>query len=227
MKVAVYTLTRERLDYTKHCFSVLRELAGHAFDHYVVDNGSQDDTVEWLVSEYQAQQPGVVVIPNETNVGISIASNQALDEIGDGYDLIFKIDNDCEVLYDGIIRRIVQIYENMPSLRGEYMLSPKVEGIVNQPSRARYTMVDDCKLGVTGIVGGLFHVMRAQIYQQYRYDPNLPKARGQDEGVCGWFRKNGGTCAYIEDLTVAHYETTEGQAKRYPEYFERKWEEEK
>lgn len=228
MKVAVYTLTRERLDYTKHCFGVLRERAGHHFDHYVVDNGSQDGTAEWLVEEYQSKNPGVTLIPNTENKGISVGSNQALDEMkGIDYDLIFKIDNDCEVLFSGVIERLVRLYENRPELKGEYMLSPKIEGIINQPTRARYTMIDDCKIGVTGMVGGLFHVMRGPIYQRYRFDEGLPLASGQDEGVCGWFRKQGGTCGYVEGIRVAHYETTTGQAERYPAYFERKWEEEK
>ena len=228
MKVALYTLTRERLDYTKHCFSTLREKAGYSFDHYVVDNGSQDGTDVWLVEEYQAQNPNVIIILNKENMGISVGSNQALDEMrGNDYDLIFKMDNDCEVLFEGIIERIVRIYQSLPDLSGEYMLSPKVEGIINQPIRARKTMIDDCTIGVTGMVGGLFHVMRGPVYQRYRFDHSLPKASGQDEGVCGWFRKQGGTCGYIENIRVAHYETTTGQAKRYPEYFQRKWKEEK
>lgn len=227
MKVALYTLTRERIDYTKHCFGQLREKAGYEFDHFVVDNGSEDDTQRWLTAEYQQEYEGVRVIKNDRNMGISVGSNQALDYIGSGYDLIFKMDNDCEVVYDGIIARIVRLYESTPPLRRELFLSPRVEGIVNQPKRARSTMVDDVEIGITGIIGGLFHVMRADTYQQFRYDESLPLAQGQDQQVCAWFRKQGGELGYMEPIVVQHYETTAGQAARYPEYFERKWEEEK
>ena len=47
-KIAVYTLTRDRIEYTKECFAMLESKAGIEYDHYIVDNGSQDGTVEWL-----------------------------------------------------------------------------------------------------------------------------------------------------------------------------------
>jgi glycosyltransferase involved in cell wall biosynthesis len=227
MKVALYTLTRERLDYTKHCFGELRSKAGMDFDHFVVDNGSDDGTQLWLEREYQDRYDGVRLIKNDNNMGISVGSNQALDYIGSGYDLIFKMDNDCEVNYDGIIARIVRLYENTPPLSSDFMLSPRVEGIINQPHRARETMLDDVRVGITGSIGGLFHVMRADLYQQFRYDESLPLAQGQDQQVCAWYRAQGGQLGYLEPITVQHYESTEGQVLRYPEYFERKWKEEK
>ncbi len=52
MRIAVLTLTRDRLDYTQHCFQTLQEFAGCDFDHYVLDQGSTDDTVDCLVGEY-------------------------------------------------------------------------------------------------------------------------------------------------------------------------------
>lgn len=220
-KVAIYSLTRDRLDYTKHCFGLLRDLAGYPFDHYVIDNGSQDGTVEWLKDEYKPYQ----LVENPINYGIPIASNQALDAIGNDYDLIIKMDNDCEVVYPNLLRRIVRLYENTPPLKNLF-LSPRVEGIVNQPKRYAKTMVDDVEIGLTGIIGGLFHVMRADIYQTFRYDESLPMARGSDDKVSTWFRRQGGECGYMEPLEVRHYETTAGQAARYPEYFERKQKEE-
>lgn len=225
MRVAIYTLTRERVEYTEHNFALLQEKAGHPFDHFVVDNGSQDETPEFLEAQLAA---GKIrdVIWNPENRGISVASNQALDLVGDDYDLIIKMDNDCEVTYDNIIERIVRVYQNMPPLAGVYMLSPRVEGINRQPERIRHTMIDDVEIGITGIVGGLFHVIPGDVYQQFRYDESLPLAQGQDQQICGWIRGNGGTCGYMEPITVAHYETTDGQAARYPEYFERKWKEE-
>lgn len=228
MRIAVYSLTRDRVEYTQHCFAKLQALAGAPFDHYVVDNGSEDSTPEWLVSEYQARYPNVTLIPNTENLGISVGSNQALDEmVGKDYDLIIKMDNDCEVLYSGILKRVARLYESFSPLSAKYMLSPRVEGINNQPKRARRTMVDDVEIGITGIIGGLFHIMPGDIYQSFRYNPDLPKAQGQDQQVCRWFRRLGGELGYMEQITVAHYETTTGQAARFPEYFERKWEEEK
>ena len=44
MKFAVLTLTRDRLEYTQHCFETLRQNAGCDYDHYVLDQGSEDGT---------------------------------------------------------------------------------------------------------------------------------------------------------------------------------------
>jgi len=59
MKIAIYTLTRDRLQYTQDCFSSLWQNAGMPFDHYIVDNGSEDGTVEWLMQE--AERLGIPV----------------------------------------------------------------------------------------------------------------------------------------------------------------------
>jgi len=95
MKVAIYTLCRDRLAYSKRCFRSLWQNAGYPVDHYVIDNGSTDGTVEWLYSNAKRFKK-IVLEPD--NTGISYASNMALDIIGNGYDLIVKMDNDCEGL---------------------------------------------------------------------------------------------------------------------------------
>jgi len=220
-KIAIYTLTRDRLEFTKHCFQTLWDKAGVEFDWYIIDNGSQDGTVEWL-KENESQFKKVIYNPE--NVGISKASNQALEEIfRERYDLIIKFDNDCEVVSENILEKIIEIFKD----RKKLILSPNVEGIDNQPKRGRYEEIAGHSIGMTAVVGGLFHIVPAEIYQQYRYPENLPKAKGQDELFCSWVKATGYKVGYIEDLTVNHYMTTGGQYKHNPGYFERKWQEEK
>lgn len=51
-KVAVFSLTYDRLAYTKECFDSMYKTAGYPIDvHVIVDNGSKDGTIEW-VKEY-------------------------------------------------------------------------------------------------------------------------------------------------------------------------------
>ncbi len=223
-RVAVYTLTRDRLAYTQHCFATLASKAGVPYDHYVVDNGSEDGTVEWLQNTYRPKK----VIRFHYNAGISRASNVALTHVFmTRYDLIVKFDNDCEVVSDNILGQIVEIYEDGKVFAPQYILSPAVGGIANQPKRVRYTMLAGRRIGLTSIVGGLFHVVPLAVYRRYHYPENLPLARGQDDHFCHWARANGCEVGYIEGLQVNHYRTTDGQAQDYPEYFERKWREEK
>lgn len=225
MRVAIYTLTRDRLGYTKRSFASLAENAGHPYDHYVIDNGSEDGTVEWLKENESTFKK---VVYNEENHGISKASNQALKELLPGdYDLIIKMDNDCLVTTKNILKTIVGVYEGRGKFAGEYVLSPYVKGINSQPTRGGQVGLSLHEIGLTSVVGGLFHIVPRRIYAEYQYPENLPKAKGQDETFCHWVKQNGGIVGYIEDLVVEHMDGTDNQAKEYPSYFERKWQEEK
>lgn len=220
MKVAVYTLCRDRLFYTKRCFRSLWQNAGYPVDHFVIDNGSTDGTVEWLYSNAKRFKK-IVLEPD--NTGISYASNMALDIIGDNYDLIVKMDNDCEIVTANLVAEMVRVFKDAPR---PMMLSPKVEGINRQPRRAYTLTVGGYEIGRTGIVGGLCHWLPAATYQRYRYPVDLPKAWGQDDHLCDWLYKQGIEMGYVEALTVNHADGTDGQAQRFPEYFERKRREE-
>lgn len=232
MKVAIYSLTRDRAYYTQTCFNRLHKCAAHPFDHYVIDNGSKDKTVDWLKTEYSSL-PGVQIDLLDQNCGISFASNLALKRIFDfeqaakfKYDLIVKMDNDCFIESDKILHRIVNIYNHVKQFGPKFILSPYVNGIVNQPKRGATIWLNDSAIGLTAIVGGLFHCVPAEVYNFYRYPEALPLAKGQDDHFCNWAKEKGCQVGYIEDLFVQHYETTDGQAKRYPSYFVRKQKEE-
>jgi glycosyltransferase involved in cell wall biosynthesis len=228
MRIAVYTLTRERVEYTKVAFAFLRERAGYPYDHFVVDNGSQDGTREWLtecLSDFKHVTLG------EENKGISWGSNRALDMIESArgtYDLVVKMDNDCLVQSEGILSHIADVYEeiNERDFGPEYVLSPRVEGIVRQPVRERQTQIANRTIGLTAIVGGLFCVTPFPLFSTYRYPLDLPLASGQDDHFCHWVKRRGGEVGYIEDLVVEHYRGTDQQARDYPDYFRRKHEEE-
>lgn len=227
-RIAVYTLTRERLEYTERSFALLKKKAGMEYDHFVVDNGSKDATPEWL------RKHGINfkhLILNEVNEGISVGSNMALQAIreaeeagGFKYDLIIKMDNDCEIATDTIFERICHLYEALGEEWNKYLLSPRVEGINTQPRRLNELPHN---IGQTSIVGGLFHIVPRRIYEEYgAYPLNVPKAKGQDDDFCAWANRQGFIVGYIEDLLVKHMDTTDGQCQKFPEYFKRKWKEE-
>lgn len=222
MKIAIFTLTRDRLDYTKRSFKSLKEKAGYPYDHYVIDNGSTDGTQEWL-----KKQDLKKVVFMEENVGISRASNQALEWIKqEDYDLIIKMDNDCEIVSSDILKELVEVYKSIPPFFMKFMLSPRVEGLNFQPQRIDQMEINEHPIGITQIIGGIFQPMPAECYKHYKYKENLPKAKGQDEDINSWFRTMGGQVGYIEDLVIEHMDTTEGQKKKYPKYFQRKYNEE-
>lgn len=222
MRVAIFTLTRDRLAYTQHCFGLLWQNAGHPYDHYVIDNGSEDGTVDWLYAN--ARRFKKIVLHGE-NEGISDGSNTALDFIGTGYSLICKMDNDCEIVTPDLVAKMVAVYR---AAGGQpLLLSPRVEGIRRQPTRDHNVHVAGYTIGRTGIVGGLCHWLQGDVYQRYRYPVDLPKAWGQDDHFCNWAYQSRIPIGYVEELVVNHLDTTDGQAAKYPEYFERKFREEK
>jgi GT2 family glycosyltransferase len=239
LNIAIYTLTRERLQYTKDCFAALREKAGHPYDHYVLDNGSEDGTQQWL-HEYQElrrlEGHFTQVVCKPENLGISAASNKCLEAIFERHDqsirehgrLILKVDNDCYPITMNILAEFARIYSECKEAE-RWVLSPRVEGINKQPRRVRRHTLAGHEIGVTPIVGGLFHVVPAPVYRHFMadggYDESLPKGWGQDDQFCDWLARNGYAKGYVEDLVVEHYEGTDNQAKRWPDYFTRKFKE--
>jgi glycosyltransferase involved in cell wall biosynthesis len=222
VKIAVYTLTRDRCAYTAACFASLRENAGLPFDHYIVDNGSKDGTLLWLETEYKPKW----VWPFDENRGISIGSNMALRAIlVHEYDLILKIDNDCLVTTPGILKTFAEIYASDEAQR--WALSPRVEGINRQPVRVRQHELAGHPIGVTAIIGGLFHVLPGALYREFYeaggYPETLPRGWGQDDWVCDWLARNGYAKGYVEDVVVEHYLSTDGQFKDNESYLRRKW----
>lgn len=223
MKVAIFTLTRDRLLYSKYCFQMLREKAGYDFDHYIVDNGSQDGTVAWL-DDNDSQFKDIVYNPR--NAGLCAGNNQALQMIRESeidYDLIVKFDNDAEVISDNIVAEMVSLYSQTER---PMLLSPRVTGINKQPKRSYVETALTRPIGITNHIGGLFAWCNASLYLKYTYPDNLPLARGDDSAFAFWVYQQGFIVGYVEDLIVNHFETSAGQAARFPDYFERKWKEE-
>lgn len=223
-KVAIFTLTRDRIFYSQHCFKTLREKAGYDFDHYIVDNGSQDGTVEWLW-ENDALWHSITCVPS--NMGLCAGNNLALAMIkasGVKYDLIAKFDNDAEVISDNIVAEMVALYKQ---LKKPALLSPRVTGISRQPKRSYTENAYSRPIGVTNHIGGLFAWCNADLYLKYTYPDNLPLARGDDSAFAYWVYQKKYIVGYVEDLVVNHLEGEGGQqAVRYPQYYERKWKEE-
>jgi GT2 family glycosyltransferase len=220
MKIAVLTLTRDRLDYTKHCFAKLREFAGCEFDHYVLDNGSRDGTFEWLC-DWRPNLASAFQSESE-NIGISRGMNELISYLCDyaetpDYDVIVKFDNDCELTQPNTLRDVAQLAHE-----GGALLSPRILGLNNPPQPTRELRIGDETILDVPQIGGIFLAAPAWVYDEFRYSESNPKFGGDDVEICAWFRRQGGTCGYVKRLEAWHYETTEGQRERFPDYWDRK-----
>lgn len=219
-RVGIFTLTYDRLDMSKASFKSLWETADYPFDHYVVDNGSTDGTVEWL-DKYQLEHPSRISTKKyNKNHGISIASNFALDRLKE-YDIIVKVDNDALFLTKGWLKKMVDIWKSNRMI----VMSPYIQGLKDNPGgaiREEYGMVKGEYLGLTRHIGGIVHFADAKAYKNFRWDESATLHGVQDLELSNYLRLSGYLHAYLENFYCEHMYGTEGQHKMYPEYFERR-----
>ncbi len=215
LAVAVLSLTRDRLDYTKHCFESLHEHAGIEFDHFVLDQASEDGTQDWLEHEYD---PHTLALSPD-NVGVCKGLNVLISEafLADDYDVIVKFDNDCELTQPGTLRDVCELADE-----GGCILSPRILGLRNPPRPFRELCIGDEPILDVPQIGGIFMAVPAWFYSEFSYNEQNPLYGRDDVDLCAWLRKRGGTCGYVKRLEAWHYETTDGQHDRYPEYFQRR-----
>lgn len=223
MKVAVVCTTRDRLLYTKHCLGTLFMNAGHPFDLYIYDNGSTDGTQDWIVHN---EHLFTYYVLNDKNIGLGGVFYHMQQVIKDrSYNLVITFDNDCEVITDGIIRRIVNFYKHVDDME-HWLLSANVQGLTYPPEREPVKKIAGENLcTVTSNIGCIFMIRTKEGFlRELPQNTNLAFSPGDSE-LCKQHRRLGGQVAILEDLLVNHYETTEGQKARYPEYWQRKLEE--
>lgn len=222
-KVAIFSLTYDRLELTKACFKSLYEMAGYNFDHFIVDNGSKDGTKDYLNELTPSGScKKVSVIHNSDNKGISIASNQALDAIKEAdYDIVVKYDNDCLSLSQGWLAKMVEIWKSYHKLA----LSCYVQGLKDNPGGApRFDrgLIRGELIGATKHLGGICHFVDARAYQGWNWDEDSFLHGLQDTEMSQHLLKEGYEMGYLENFYVEHIYGTEGQHLRYPDYFSRR-----
>jgi hypothetical protein len=214
MKIAVLTLCRDRVEYTRSCFDSLRANAGIDYDHFVLDQGSEDSTWDYLLSIPLKER-----IRLEENIGLCPGLNRLLDAgAAEGYDVVVRYDNDCEVLQPDTLRTVAEL-----TLEHDLILSPRVLGLLDSPVIIGEFAVDGLRILETTILGGIFMAIPAVFFTRdgFRYDEDNPPWAG-DEKICDWYRNRGGRCGYVAAFEVNHVEAIDGQLARYPDYVARK-----
>lgn len=217
-RIAVFTLTMNRLAYTHAMLDSIRRCTEVPFDHFVVDNGSSDGTAEYL-SAMRGDFAHVELCPE--NLGVDGGTALALAAIGNRYDYIVKVDNDCEFLSSDWLAALVDVCH---ASGDQMVLSPYVEGLgpglEGGYPRDDHTMIAGRHVGLSRHVGGLCILAPSKAYDGFRM-----KGRALHADVDVAFSVHvrhdlGMRMGYLEDIRVRHMESTEGQWARYPEYFE-------
>ena len=105
MKTAIVTLTWNKLNEATIPFldSLYTYTDPEDFELIIVDNGSQDGTVDYLSSQVR-KRPNMKVLFNKTNLGYSKGNNQGLRMISADAEIIGLLNNDILFTPDWLTR---------------------------------------------------------------------------------------------------------------------------
>lgn len=214
MKIALFTLTKDRYQYTKKTFESLRKKTTIPYDHFVLDQNSKDKTVAFL-NKFTNPLGNIYVYPLNKNIGINRGVNFLVKRMKDKYDTIVKIDNDVEIETKGWLKKCIT------SMNKKMLISPYVKGLIdNRGGVPRYD-TGLYNIGLTPFIGGICMIG----YKDAWYKDSggwtfpVPKHAGGDRDFCMKLSLKGYRFGYKEDVIIKHIETTEGQYEKYPQYF--------
>jgi hypothetical protein len=109
MKVSVVIICWNDLRVIRDCLrSIYQSTHATAFEVIISDNGSVDDSIEFIRKHY----PQVRVIENQQNLGFARGNNAGIRASRGEYVLILNPDT---ILHDGALDRLVDFAERHPS----------------------------------------------------------------------------------------------------------------
>ena len=129
MKLSIVIVSYNVRDYLENCLqSVSRALEGIEGEVFVVDNHSDDDSVETV----RAQYPWVRLIENQENMGFSRANNIAIRESRGEYVLLLNPDT---IVEEATLREVLRFMEEHPKAGGAGVMMHNADGSLAPESR--------------------------------------------------------------------------------------------
>ena len=129
MKLSIVIVSYNVRDYLENCLqSVSRALEGIEGEVFVVDNHSDDDSVETVRSQY----PWVRLIENQENMGFSRANNIAIREARGEYVLLLNPDT---IVEEATLREVLRFMEEHPKAGGAGVMMHNADGSLAPESR--------------------------------------------------------------------------------------------
>jgi glycosyltransferase involved in cell wall biosynthesis len=221
LRVAIYTMTYDRLEYTMETFQSMRDNTQYAFDHFVLDQNSTDNTWTWLCDK--EKEMNLKLFTENKNLGISAGSNYLVDKIKEvgNYDIIIKVDNDARFITPGWLERIIDC--NRRSRLA--IFSPYVEGLIDHPGgspRIRDGWIGGEYIGFVQHLGGICVAAPAKCYENFRWETEDFLHGEQDWIFSQEMTRRGFQLYYLENVKIEHIDSTTGQMDKFPEYFQRR-----
>lgn len=189
--IAAVTITYNRLELTKKTLESFYSKTGVDY-HLIVDNGSTDGTKEWIQGKYD-------LISFNKNYGIARAFQYALNELPQ-CDYVLKLDNDLEIVTEGIVDKMISFLDNNPA----FVVSP-VDLLLDsnfKPRTLKKEVIDGVNLEYVTHTGGAFQIARYEaalrLCQEFYH---LSKG---DYMIGHFYRRHGIQPVYMTDLHIKH-----------------------
>lgn len=240
--VSVIVVTWNGSEVTRACLeSLLADQSWPLLELIVVDNGSQDDTPEFL-REFAERDPRIRLILNEDNRGFAAANNQGLEIAGGKY--LVLLNNDT-VVTRGWVRQLVGHFRRDPGIG---LLGPITNNIGNEARvQTAYTSIEEMPAEAQAItisragrcfeipVVAFFCVMVSrEVYEEVGcLDEGFGMGFFEDDDYCRRVRDAGKRVVCAEDVFIHHElsasfsKIDQGERSRLFErnkrYYEEKW----
>jgi len=119
LKTLIVVLNWNTYEMTKECVQSLRAMEGDSFDILMVDNGSQDGSLESLRQAF----PQITMIANGRNLGFASGSNVGMKRaLEQGTDYVLLVNNDTVVKPDLLAELLAEAKRSLKA----GMVSPKI-----------------------------------------------------------------------------------------------------
>lgn len=222
-RVAIFTFTRDRLDFTRRCFESMRVMRpGARYDHFVFDNGSTDGTGLWLKAQKDSGRITDYILCGE-NMGLSHSFNRAYGQARDGnYDYVMTVDNDALFKTRHWLRKLIRAQKTLGVKNPKAVVSPTVDNLMHPPQPYAVANIDKMRFGFVDILGGIARFMPVAATEGLELNARLPLAWGQDQSVASHCANANIPMAYVYNIVVRHMMTDAEQFDNIPEYMRRK-----
>ena len=228
-----YELTKQTLD------SVLRQNATFAYEIILVDNASQDGSIEKIQSDFQniINQETLKVIRNSSNLGFSKANNIGIKSSSGEYILLLnsdtKLDQDCLqkcmdymnedigalgckiILPDGKLDHACKRGFPTPSASLYYLLG------LDKKNPAKYGQydalyLDENDIGEVDALMGAFMLMPKSVLNEIGLLDETFFMYGEDIDLCYRIKEAGYKIIYYPETKIIHYKGGSSSEKTKP-----------
>ncbi len=212
--VSIIMLTFNALEYTKKCINSVLEHTHLPYELILVDNGSQDGTVEYL-NALKEQYEHIKVIFNKKNKGFAYGNNQGARRAKGKY-LLF-LNNDVLVA-DGWLNDLASVLIDNPYVG---MVGPitnsisgrqRVENVPYQDEHGFYAFaakvreLNKNKITPRRRIAGFCMLMRRDLFEKLGgFDTRFGTGNFEDDDLCVRVRQKGWAIMVHEGVFIHHY----------------------